>query len=151
MTLHEKLKNDLQENRKSMAVDPSKQTAAKVSILRLLVSEFEDRGTEQVKKDDETIFKKIREFIDSNNLLMERNVNGSDKYVKADMENVILGSYLPKQLSENEMKDIMVGISKEKSLSGMKDMKVMKQEMDERYPNQFNKKLLGKLGKEVLE
>lgn len=151
MSLFEKLKNDLYDNRKSMAVEATTQKATRVSILRLLVSEFEDRGTEKPVRTDEAIFKKIREFMESNKLMMQKNVNDSEKYIKADMENVILETYLPTQLSEDEMKAEMLTIVQEKNLSGMKDMKVVKEEMDTRFPNQFNKKLLGKIGKEVLE
>lgn len=151
MSLFEQLKQDLKSNRKTLVVESSKETASKVSILRLLVSEFDTKGTDTPDQSDEAIYKKIREFMDSNKLVMERNVDGSEKYTKAEVENAILSGYLPKQLSEEEMTEEMTSIVKEYELHGMADMKTMKEKMDERFPNQYDKKLFGKLGKAVLK
>lgn len=150
MSLFDTLKDDFLAARKSMIPQKTPELTVRTSILRLLVSEFDAKGNDVPDQSDEVVYKKIREFIESNELVMENNVEGSEKYIKADMENAILKSYLPKQLSEDELEMEMIVIKKKHGLDSMAGMKVMKEELESKFPNQYDKSLLGKIGKKIL-
>lgn len=150
MSLFEKLKSDLTNARKALITNKTDENMVKASILRLLVSEFDVKGNETPDQSDEVVYKKIREYMQSNNLIKEKNVEGSEKYTKADMENVILESYLPKQLSESDLEREINVIIEENSLDSIKGMGVVKKELERKFEHQYDKKLAGEVGKRML-
>lgn len=150
MSVFQTLKDDLQETRKLLITDKTQDRMIKVSILRLIVSEFDTKGNSTPDQSDELVYKKIREYIESNSLIKEKNVDGSEKFIKADMENAILESYLPQQLSHDDMKNEIRRIVDEHNLTDMRGMQVIKVSFEERYPNQYDKKQLGQFAKEII-
>lgn len=151
MLLYEKMKNDLQETRKSLVVDRTDEKVIKVSILRLVVSEFDPKGNHVPDQSDKLVVKKIMDYINGNKLVIEKNVPGSDQYIKADMENAILEFYLPKQLSEDELYEVMAGIAKEHNLTDMSGMRIIKDELEENYQYRYNPKSLKPLALQLFK
>lgn len=148
--LYDTIKDDLQKARKTQMASRDQESAVKVSILRLLVSEFDTKGNVVPERNDSIIFKKIREYIDANKLVLEHNVEDSEKYIVASMEIAILESYLPKQMSEDELFEIMEGIVAEHNLTNMSGMRVISSELETHYANQYDKSLLKPLGLKLL-
>lgn len=148
--LYDTIKADLQKARKKQMASRDQESAVKVSILRLLVSEFDTKGNVVPERNDKVIFKKIREYIDANKLVLEHNVEDSDKYIVASMEIAILESYLPKQLSEDELFEIMEDIVNKHNLTNMSGMRVITSELETHYTNQYDKSLLKPLGLKLL-
>lgn len=150
MSIFQRMKNDLQETRKMLITEKTEERMVKVSILRLVVSEFDVKGNTVPDQSDEVVFKKIREYIESNKLVKEKNVVGSDKYIKAGMENAILESYLPKQMSEDSIKNEIQKVVDEHDITDMKGMQIIKKVFEENFENQYDKKELGKIAKEII-
>lgn len=150
MSLFYKLKTDLTDARKALITNKTEENMAKASILRLLVSEFDSKGNETPDQSDEVVNEKIREYIRSNELIKDNNVEGSEKYIKADIENVILESYLPKQLSDSDLEREINVIIEENSLDSIKGMGVVKKELERKFDNQYDKKHAGDVGKRIL-
>ncbi len=150
MSIFQQMKSDLQESRKMLITEKTEDRMVKVSILRLVVSEFDAKGNIVPDQSDEVVFKKIREYIESNKLVKEKNVVGSDKYIKADMENAILESYLPKQMSEDSIRNEIQNVVTEYGITDMKGMQIIKKVFEENFENQYDKKELGKIAKEII-
>jgi len=150
MSIFQQMKSDLQESRKMLITEKTEDRMVKVSILRLVVSEFDAKGNTVPDQSDEVVFKKIREYIESNKLVKEKNVVGSDKYIKADMENAILESYLPKQMSEDSIRNEIQNVVTEYGIADMKGMQIIKKVFEENFENQYDKKELGKIAKEII-
>lgn len=153
MSIFQQMKSDLHESRKMLITEKTEKTEermVKVSILRLVVSEFDAKGNTVPDQSDVVVFKKIREYIESNKLVKEKNVVGSDKYIKADMENAILESYLPKQMSEDSIRNEIQNVVTEYGIADMKGMQIIKKVFEENFENQYDKKELGKIAKEII-
>ncbi len=150
MSVFEQMKNDLRETRKLLVTEKTDERMVKVSILRLVVSEFDAKGNTTPDQSDEVVFKKIREYIESNNLVKSKNVDGSDKYMKAVMENAILESYLPTQMSQEQIEQEIKKVVNEHSISNMSGMPIIKEHFERNFENQYNKKELGKLANTII-
>lgn len=150
MSVFEQLKSDLTEARKLLVCEKTDVQTIKVSILRLLVSEFDTKGNSTPDQSDKLVYKKIREYIESNTLVKDKNVVGSDKFIKADMENAILESYLPTQMSTTELTDKVADIVSRHNITDMRGMQIIKAEFESQYPNQYDKKELGAIAKTII-
>ena len=150
MSVFQRMKSDLQETRKLLIAEKTEERMIKVSILRLVVSEFDTKGNTTPDQSDEVVYKKIREYIESNKLVKSKNVDGSDKFIKADMENAILESYLPKQMSEEQIEQEIQKVVNEHSISNMSGMPIIKEHFERNFENQYNKKELGKLANTII-
>lgn len=150
MSIFQKMKNDLQECRKMLITEKTDERMVKVSILRLVVSEFDAKGNSTPDQSDEVVFKKIREYIESNKLVKDKNVQDSDKFIKADMEIAILESYLPTQMSESDIEAEIQKVVDEHNITDMRGMQVIKKVFEENFENQYDKKELGKFAKEII-
>lgn len=118
VTIESDMKNALKQGRK-----------LEVSTLRLLISEL--RSAEKTKKtplDESEILTIIQKQIKRRSEAIEqyKNANRNDLAEKEEKEKLILGKYLPEQLSENELNEIIEKAIKDVRAMSVSDMgKVM--------------------------
>jgi uncharacterized protein len=123
MSLFEKINQDIKQA--MLAKDKDKLTALRAAKAAFLLAKTEssdkDLSTEQELK---IIQKLVKQRQDSAIVYQEQ--NREDLYEQEILEYNVLSEYLPKQLSEEEIKDILNEIIKETRASSIKDMgKVM--------------------------
>lgn len=130
MNLYQKLKLDLIEYRKNKDANPTK-------LLQTLVGELNTKEKSNVVIDDAYVGKLIKVFVNNN---METLKHTSDQATieKLNSENELLNSYLPKMLSEDEIKVIITDNSLNDVPSGMKYFK-------EHYNGLYDGKLVSTL------
>lgn len=130
MNLYQKLKLDLIEYRKNKDANPTK-------LLQTLVGELNTKEKSNVVIDDAYVGKLIKVFVNNN---METLKHTSDQATieKLNSENELLNSYLPKMLSEDEIKVIIADNSLNDVPSGMKYFK-------EHYNGLYDGKLVSTL------
>lgn len=114
------------------------------NILTLVVGEFETQEKRGEQPDVVQIATKLRK---SNSEVLDlmkghREVNGS-QIKKLTEENIVLENLLPKQLTDDELRDII-------SNSGANNIGMVMKFLGENYANQYDKKLASQLAKEYL-
>ena len=149
------LKEDIQLHMKEALKASLKNDDEKIrlSTLRLLMAEIKNVEIEEKEElsDDKIIevvsrhIKKRKEAIES-----YQKVERMDAAQKEQKELSILQSYMPTQLTENEIKDIIIEAIKSTGVFGPRDMgKVMKEVMPH-LKGRADGKLVNKLVKELL-
>jgi uncharacterized protein len=103
-------------------------------VLRGLKAEIKNKQVELRLKDltDEQIFGVLRSEVKKRKEAIEKFIEGSrrDLAEKEEAELTILSGYVPPQLSEDEIKEVLTQVIQEVSASGPKDLgKVMKTAM----------------------
>lgn len=118
----------------------------KSTILGTLISEItRDLYNPSSPVEDRVVYAKINKFVE--NLKEIISLNKSSPALEREME--IYLSYLPKELSESEMMNIIVAATNDGSCnSSIKDLMAYFQK---NYPGQFNGKVLSNLIKMYLE
>jgi hypothetical protein len=147
MSLAEKIANDFKVALKTGDKD-------KVSVLRLIKSTMKNKEIEKkTALTDEEIQAILRSFVKRGKESIEQfsKAGRSDLVEKEKKELSLIQDYLPRQLSEDEVKKVVSDIMNEQGLSGPKDLgKAMKAAMA-RLRGQADGKLLNNIVKEMLE
>ncbi|WP_415913192.1 GatB/YqeY domain-containing protein [Neptuniibacter sp. QD37_11] len=136
--LYAKIKAD------QLAARKSKETL-KISLLTTLLGEAGTSGKEAAPSDESVIAKilsfkkKIKETIDER---VKRGVDISEQ----EAELAILNEYLPKQLSDAELKDLIESFISEKGLNSVKQMSMVMGYLSGQFKGQFD----GNLAKEMV-
>lgn len=109
------------------------QDGLRVSILRVLRTALKNKQVELRRPlEDEDVVRVITTLVKQARDSIEQYRNGgrNDLTDKEQAESVVLESYLPQQLSDEELKAVILQVVSETGAAGMKDMgKVMKAAM----------------------
>jgi len=147
MSLSEKIADDFKVALKTGDKD-------RVSVLRLIKSTMKNKEIEKkTALTDEEIQAILRSFVKRGKESIEQfsKAGRSDLVEKEKKELSLIQDYLPRQLSEDEVKKVVSDIINEQGLSGPKDLgKAMKAAMA-RLRGQADGKLLNNIVKEMLE
>ena len=130
----------------------------KISTYRLILSGIKElditnrSGPQKKETDDDDIKKLLKKMIKQRNESIEvYKKNNRDDLLKIEQqEQEILSSYLPKQLSETETKNICSEIINETKASSIKDMGKVMGELKKRYSDTLDFSLAGKVLRELL-
>ncbi len=146
MALMEKIMQDMKEAMKAKEKE-------RLSTIRMLVSEIKKRQIDSGKEfDDNDILGVIKSMVKSREDSVKAYKEGGreDLAEKEEREVEVLKSYLPKQLSEEEIAKIVEEAIKESGAQTVRDMgKVMKIVMG-KYGSQVDGKTVNKIVKEKL-
>ena len=126
----------------------------RLSVLRGLKAEIKNKQVELRLEDltDEQIFGVIKSEVKKRKEAIEKFVEGSrqDLAAKEEAELAMLSGYLPRQLSEEEIKDVLSQVIQELAASGPKDLgKVMKSAMA-RFAGMADGREVNRLARELL-
>ena len=126
----------------------------RLSVLRGLKAEIKNKQVELRLEDltDEQIFGVIKSEVKKRKEAIEKFVEGSrqDLAVKEEAELKMLSGYLPPQLSEGKIKEILAQVIQEVSASGPKDLgKVMKSAMA-KFEGRADGREVNRLARELL-
>ena len=130
----------------------------KISTYRLILSGIKElditnrSGPQKKETDDDDIKKLLKKMIKQRNESIEvyKKNNRNDLLKIEQQEQEILSSYLPKQLSETETRNICSEIINETKASSIKDMGKVMGELKKRYSDTLDFSLAGKVLRELL-
>mgnify|MGYP001399633363 FL=1 len=130
----------------------------KISTYRLILSGIKDidianrSGPNKKDTDDDDIKKLLKKMIKqrSESIEIYKKNNRSDLLEVEENENKILSIYLPKQLSEEEVRNICEDIIKKTNSSSIKDMGKIMGELKKTHADEIDFALAGKLLKQLL-
>ena len=129
-----------------------------INTLRLILSAIKDKEIENRTKSDSKEINDEQILILLQNLIKQRN-DSIDSFKKANREDLvtkendeieIISKFLPKQLSQEEVTDIIKNIIDEKKLSSIKDMGAIMGFLKSKYSGSVDMGLAGKIAKELL-
>jgi uncharacterized protein YqeY len=148
-TLIETIKKDQLQARKN-------KDSFAATALTTLIGEAEMIGKNDGNRQstDEEVVGVVGKFVKNiNDTIKELNKKGGDNTARvADLEKekTILNAYMPKQLTEDELRAEMQKLIAEFSLSGPKGMGVLMKELKARFNGAYDGTLASKVAKEVL-
>ena len=130
----------------------------KISTYRLILSGIKEldinnrSGPQKKETDDNDIKKMLKKMIKQRNESIEvyKKNNRDDLLQIEKQEQEILASYLPKQMSEEETKNICNEIIVSTKASSIKDMGKVMGELKKNYSDRLDFSLAGKVLKELL-
>ena len=130
----------------------------KISTYRLILSGIKDidianrSGPNKKDTDEDDIKKLLKKMIKqrSESIEIYKKNNRSDLLEVEENENKILSIYLPKQLSEEEVRNICEDIIKKTNSSSIKDMGKIMGELKKTHADEIDFALAGKLLKQLL-
>ena len=130
----------------------------KISTYRLILSGIKElditnrSGPQKKETDDDDIKKLLKKMIKQRNESIEvYKKNNRDDLLKIEQqEQEILSSYLPKQFSEVETRNICTEIINETKASSIKDMGKVMGELKKNYSDNLDFSLAGKVLRELL-
>ena len=130
----------------------------KISTYRLILSGIKElditnrSGPQKKETDDDDIKKLLKKMIKQRNESIEvYKKNNRDDLLKIEQqEQEILSSYLPKQLSEEETRNICSEIINETKASSIKDIGKVMGELKKKYSDTLDFSIAGKVLKELL-
>ena len=130
----------------------------KISTYRLILSGIKElditnrSGPQKKETDDDDIKKLLKKMIKQRNESIEfyKKNNRNDLLKIEQQEQEILSSYLPKQLSETETRNICSEIINETKASSIKDMGKVMGELKKKYSDTLDFSIAGKVLKELL-
>ena len=151
MSLKDKINNNYKNSLKS-------KDKIEISTYRLIISAIKDldianrSGPNKKETGDEDIKKLLKKMIKQRNESIEvYKKNNRDDLLKIEQqEQEILSSYLPKQLSEVETRNICSEIINETKASSIKDMGKVMGELKKKYSDTLDFSIAGKVLKELL-
>lgn len=127
----EKMKSDLMSARKS-------RDRKSLSVLTTIVGEIETKSKNEVI-DDPKIVSMIKKVIANNNDTIKLSESSRESLM---FENDLLATYLPKQLSESELRDEITKI-------GSNQIQVVMRELESKFSGQYDRGLAAKIIKSV--
>ena len=131
---------------------------AKISTYRLILSSIKDleianrSGPKKKDTDDNEIKQLMKKMIKQRNESIEiyKKNNRQDLLEVEEKEVSILSSYLPKQLSDNETKDICQKVIQEVKAQSIKDMGKVMSILKKNYSDSLDFSKAGKILKDIL-
>jgi uncharacterized protein len=126
------------------------------SVLTTLLGEAEMIGKNAGNREstDAEVVAVVKKFIKNIDetiaVLTKASVPDTAKIGKFNQEKVVLSAYLPKQLTEDELRQAMKDIVASNSLVGPKAMGTLMKELKAKFEGQYDGGLASKLSKEVL-
>ena len=131
---------------------------SKISTYRLILSAIKDldianrSGPNKKETDNEDIKKLLKKMIKqrAESIDVYKKNNREDLLKVEENEHKILSSYLPKQLSEEETKEICVEVAQKIGASSIKDMGKVMGELKKNYSDSLDFSKAGSLLKEIL-
>ena len=129
-----------------------------INTLRLILSAIKDKEIDNRTKSDSKEINDEQILILLQNLIKQRKdsiesfekANRKDLVIKESDEIEIISNFLPKQLSQEEVKDLIKSIIDEKKLSSIKDMGAIMNFLKSKYSGSVDMGLAGKIAKDLL-
>ena len=147
MSLKQKLQEDLKSSMKNK--DTNKKSV--ITLIRASIKQYE--GDNRVELGDEEITdliaKQLKQTRDSRDEFAK--AGREDLVEKADAEIEILKEYLPQQLSEEELNEIVISTISEVGATSMKDMKNIMSSIMPKVKGRADGKLINELVKKNLQ
>ena len=132
----------------------------KISLTRLLLAAVKDKeislraksSEEESLITDTVVMDIIKKMIKQRNLTIEtfKSANRLDLAEKEKIEADLLSVYLPKQLTESELKNIIIAILKETAAESIRDMSKVMKVLKEKYGDKCDLQLASKIVKDKL-
>lgn len=126
-------------------VESNEETKTRVNVIGVLLNECAYKD----KESDEEIYGVIFDFIKNNNLLID-NESNDEKISRLKVENEELESFLPSQLSEKELDEVISQCIVDQEIKTPAEIKKVMAYMEENYSGRYDKKSVGKLVKQKL-
>ena len=131
---------------------------SKISTYRLILSAIKDldianrSGPNKKDTDDDDVKKLLKKMIKqrAESIDVYKKNNREDLLIVEENEHNILSEYLPKQLSEEETKQICSEVAKKLGASSIKDMGKVMGELKKSYSDTIDFSKAGSLLKEIL-
>jgi len=145
--LAEKLSNDLKTALKSG-------DKIRLGILRMIKSDIKNKEIEKgASPGEEEILAMLRSFVKRAKDSIEQftNAGRTDLAEKEKAELAVIQEYLPKQISEDDIRQIVKDVVEETGASGPKDMGMVMKAVMGKTKGQADGKLVNGLVKEILE
>ena len=151
MSLKSKIENDYQNSLKS-------KDKGKISTYRLILASIKDldianrSGPKKKEIDDNDVKQILKKMIKqrSESIEIYKKNNREDLLKVEENEVSILSNYLPKQLSDEETKNVCLEIVKKINAQSVKDMGKVMGELKKNYPDNLDFSKAGAILKEVL-
>ena len=151
MSLRDKIETDYKNSLKT-------KDKAKISTYRLILSGIKDldiinrSGPNKKDTDEEDIKKLLKKMIKQRNESIElyKNNNRKDLLEIEQNEIEVLSEYLPKQLSEDEIKKICSEIAKKLGANSIKDMGKVMGELKKKHSDSIDFSKAGSILKKIL-
>ena len=151
MSLKSKIENDYQNSLKS-------KDKGKISTYRLILASIKDldianrSGPKKKDTDDNDVKQLLKKMIKqrSESIEIYKKNNREDLLKVEENEVSILSNYLPKQLSDEETKNICLEIVKKINAQSIKDMGKVMGELKKKYSDNLDFSKAGAILKEVL-
>ena len=151
MSLKSKIENDYQNSLKS-------KDKGKISTYRLILASIKDldianrSGPKKKETDDNDVKQLLKKMIKqrSESIEIYKKNNREDLLKVEENEVSILSNYLPKQLSDEETKNICLEIVKKINAQSIKDMGKVMGELKKKYSDNLDFSKAGAILKEVL-
>lgn len=147
MSLKQKLQEDLKSSMKNK--DPIKKSV--ITLIRSSIKQYEVDNRVELKDDEivDLIAKQLKQTRDSREEFAKA---GRDDLVsKAEAEIEVLKEYLPQQLSEEELNEIVISTISEVGATSMKDMKKIMTSIMPKVKGRADGKLINELVKKNLQ
>ena len=147
MSLKQKLQEDLKSSMKNKdAIKKSVITLIRSSIKQYEVDNRVELGDEEIT---DLIAKQLKQTRESRDEFAK--AGREDLVEKADAEIEILKEYLPQQLSEEELNEIVISTISEVGATSMKDMKIIMSSIMPKVKGRADGKLINELVKKNLQ
>ena len=151
MSLKSKIENDYQNSLKS-------KDKGKISTYRLILASIKDldianrSGPKKKETDDNDVKQLLKKMIKqrSESIEIYKKNNREDLLKVEENEVSILSNYLPKQLSEEETKNVCLEVAKKLNAQSVKDMGKVMGELKKNYSDNLDFSKAGAILKEVL-
>ena len=151
MSLKSKIENDYQNSLKS-------KDKGKISTYRLILASIKDldianrSGPKKKETDDNDVKQLLKKMIKqrSESIEIYKKNNREDLLKVEENEVSILSNYLPKQLSEEETKNVCLEVVKKINAQSIKDMGKVMGELKKNYSDNLDFSKAGAILKEVL-
>ena len=151
MSLKSKIESDYQNSLKS-------KDKGKISTYRLILASIKDldianrSGPKKKETDDNDVKQLLKKMIKqrSESIEIYKKNNREDLLKVEENEVSILSNYLPKQLSDEETKNVCLEIVKKINAQSVKDMGKVMGELKKNYPDNLDFSKAGAILKEVL-
>ena len=151
MSLKSKIENDYQNSLKS-------KDKGKISTYRLILASIKDldianrSGPKKKETDDNDVKQLLKKMIKqrSESIEIYKKNNREDLLKVEENEVSVLSNYLPKQLSDEETKNICLEIVKKINAQSIKDMGKVMGELKKKYSDNLDFSKAGAILKEVL-
>lgn len=147
MSLKQKLQEDLKSSMKNK--DPIKKSV--ITLIRSSIKQYEVDNRVELQDDEivDLIAKQLKQTRDSREEFAKA---GRDDLVsKAEAEIEVLKEYLPQQLSEEELNEIVISTISEVGATSMKDMKKIMTSIMPKVKGRADGKLINELVKKNLQ